>query len=83
MNDSVLLSCQEVAARLSVSARTLRRWVAAGEFPPATTVLPGGHLRWRLAAVDEWVASRDVAAGGGVKEKIGNPRPDTDGQVRS
>jgi excisionase family DNA binding protein len=54
-----LLSPREVADRLSVSIRTLKRWVAAGQFPAATTLLPGGHLRWREAVVDRWVADHE------------------------
>ena len=46
-----LLSAKSVRELLDVSDRGLRRWVAAGKFPPADLRI-GRNLRWRKSTVD-------------------------------
>lgn len=54
-----LLSLAKVAERLDVSTKTVRRWLAAGEFPAATHALPKGQLRWDELTVEFWIRSRN------------------------
>jgi excisionase family DNA binding protein len=56
----------QVAERLGVSSRTVRRWLAYGELPHI--VLPGGRLiRVPSDALEAWLESRVVGTpkGGG------------------
>lgn len=46
-----LLSAKSVRELLDVSDRGLRRWVAAGKFPPADVKI-GRNLRWRQSTID-------------------------------
>ena len=50
MGDPGMLSVSEAAARLGVSAKTLRRYADAGKVP--YTRLPSGHRRFRSDAID-------------------------------
>lgn len=52
--ESPLLDSHEVAAYLKVSESTLSRWRSAGGGPPFVRL--GGVARYRLAAVDAWLA---------------------------
>lgn len=54
-----LLKPAEVAARLAVNPRTLRRLVHLGQVPAPVTV--GGAKRWRPADLDAWLASGRVS----------------------
>lgn len=47
-----LLSKAALAARLSLSARTIENMVKAGEFPPGVRV--GRYVYWTEAAVIAW-----------------------------
>ena len=49
-----LKDCDEVAAWLRVSAKTVRRWVASGHCPKPVRV---GEklLRWRTSDLQEWL----------------------------
>jgi len=49
-----LLSISSVAARLDVSSKTVRRWIASGTFPQPIT-LPGGHQRWTEISIEVWI----------------------------
>ncbi len=51
---SPLMFSREVAAYLKVSESTLSRWRSAGTGPPFIRL--GGIARYRLTAVDEWLA---------------------------
>ena len=51
---SPLMHSREVAAYLKVSESTLSRWRSAGTGPPF--LLLGGIARYRLDAVDRWLA---------------------------
>jgi len=48
MNERELMTTQEVARRLRMSERTLRRWVSSGLLPEP--VLPG---RWLRKTIDD------------------------------
>lgn len=49
---ATLLSKAALAARLSLSARTIENMVKAGEFPPGVRV--GRYVYWTEAAVTAW-----------------------------
>lgn len=51
---SPLMDSREIAAYLKVSESTLSRWRSAGQGPPFLRL--GGIARYRLDAVDEWLA---------------------------
>jgi excisionase family DNA binding protein len=51
-----LLTTDEVASHLKVSAKTVRNWRHAGDGPPARKLR--GVVRYVRAEVDAWVASR-------------------------
>ncbi len=55
--EHALLTTTEVAARLTISRRTLQRMVAAGEFP-APMRRNRKWIRWRLADVQQFLDSR-------------------------
>jgi len=52
-----LVSLDDVADHLDVSAATLERWRVAGDGPPWTT--RGGAVRYRWSDVDAWVDSQE------------------------
>jgi excisionase family DNA binding protein len=54
-----LLTANEVAEFLSVSAETVLRWTRRGDLPGFR--LPGGALRYRLEAIETWLAERETA----------------------
>ncbi len=57
---------QKTTARiLNVSPRTLRRWIAAGQFAPARK-LPNGERRWLKRDVHEWEKALPKDESGGV-----------------
>jgi predicted DNA-binding transcriptional regulator AlpA len=45
----------EIAAEMGVDVRTLRRWPAAGRFPPPDKKI-GRVMRWRPSTVIAWFA---------------------------
>ncbi|WP_435195401.1 helix-turn-helix transcriptional regulator [Streptomyces sp. NRRL F-5630] len=51
---SPLMDSREIAAYLKVSESTLSRWRSAGQGPPFLRL--GGIARYRLDAVDAWLA---------------------------
>lgn len=53
----MLIDVDEVARRLAVSAQTVRRLVAAGQFPAPIRV--GRSVRWRLADVEAWIDEQE------------------------
>lgn len=53
----VLMSLKRVARTLAVSEKTLRRWVAKGDFPPGLRV--GRCWRWSTTTVERWLAERE------------------------
>lgn len=55
-------STGQVAALLNVTDQTVMRWVLAGRFPPPELRSDGGHRRWAIADVDEWIASNRPAS---------------------
>lgn len=52
-----LLTVGDLALRLQVGARTIRRWRERGLLPPAVEV--AGVVRWRPAAIEAWIAARE------------------------
>lgn len=53
MSRDTLMSAQDIAEKLGVSLRTVYRWKADGDLPPALRV--GRHLRYRPDDIDEWL----------------------------
>ncbi len=51
-----LLTARQVAELLSVSTETVLRWVRRGDLPGFR--LPSGQLRFRLEAIEAWLADR-------------------------
>jgi predicted DNA-binding transcriptional regulator AlpA len=56
---SDMLNKVQLAAALSVSTRTIDRWIATGE-APTYVVLPSNRLRWRWSDVMRWLEARRV-----------------------
>lgn len=54
-DDALLLDTQQVAAMLSVSINTVRRWREQGKLPPAISLF--GRVRWRRADLVAFIAS--------------------------
>jgi predicted DNA-binding transcriptional regulator AlpA len=52
-----MLSKTELAQALSVSTRTIDRWIAERTGPPYVR-LPRGRLRWRWGDVQVWLRER-------------------------
>lgn len=52
-----LLDTADVAALFGVGESTVRRWRDRGEGPPFVRV--GGVVRYRPAAVEEWLSDRE------------------------
>ena len=55
ITSSPLMDSREIASYLKVSESTLSRWRSAGQGPPFLRL--GGIARYRLDAVDVWLAS--------------------------
>lgn len=53
-----LIPIAHVAALLSVDQKSIRRWVARGQFPVPLRLV-GNAMRWRKSAVDSWIADRE------------------------
>lgn len=54
-----LLKREEVLYHCGISASTLFRMIAKGEFPRQRCLSPGGEsARWLESEIDEWVNSR-------------------------
>lgn len=58
----VLFTAEQLAAKLNVKVKTIRKWRYEGTLPPETMLKVGRHLvRYRLGKVLEWLnASRSV-----------------------
>jgi excisionase family DNA binding protein len=56
------LSIAQAAARVSVSTRTIKRWIGAGDLPAARSPSPKGkgHLRVRLGDLEAVLARGTV-----------------------
>jgi excisionase family DNA binding protein len=55
-----LLTAREVANVLGVSAETVLRWTRRGDLPALR--LPGGAIRFREGALEEWLNARATPA---------------------
>ena len=53
-----LLSVQDLADRLAVDARTVRRWRRDRVLPEALEI--AGVIRWRREVVDQWILDREA-----------------------
>jgi len=63
MNDTPILTAQELSAYIGVPYKTLLAWRVEGFGPPAMKL--GRHLRYRKADVDQWLTEqREDAVGG-------------------
>jgi predicted DNA-binding transcriptional regulator AlpA len=71
MSTTKLLSIGSVADALDVSDKTIRRWLAAGNFP-RPVVLPNGEYRWHDYAIQSWAATLLPA----------EPKPETEEPVK-
>lgn len=71
-----LLTARQLADVLGVSTDTLLRWTRAGEVPAIK--LPGGAVRYRPDAIEEWLDGRTTSRAGAAVEES----PDTPGHAR-
>lgn len=53
-----LLTARAVADLFDVSAETVLRWTRRGDLPAIK--MPGGAIRYREDAIDEWLAARST-----------------------
>ena len=51
------VTARDLAQRLRVDPKTVRRWRDEGRLPSALTV--GGVVRWRAEIIDEWIAEQE------------------------
>jgi predicted DNA-binding transcriptional regulator AlpA len=51
----VLINAEELARIMDISERTLWRLLSGGKVPQPVRI--GRNTRWRLAEVEEWIAS--------------------------
>ena len=56
-----LYGANDVCAIFKVSPRTLRRWIAAGNFPPPRRIYPNGENRWTRTMIDEVIGAMPIA----------------------
>lgn len=59
MNESQILTPNQVAEMLMVSPAAVRQWAAKGQIPAMTT--PGGHRRFKLGDVIEFAQGRGMS----------------------
>jgi len=52
----MLITANEVAKRLSVAPKTVRKWAKMGRIP--VTALPGNNLRFDEAVIERWIERR-------------------------
>jgi predicted DNA-binding transcriptional regulator AlpA len=56
-----LVSAADLIKQLGVSRQTLCKWVRSRQFPEAIFVSIGSPARWRVADVEDWLASKQAA----------------------
>lgn len=54
------LTLQQVATQVGASKATIKRWVAAGDFPPPRRLGPR-TVRWLLSEVDGWLSAAPLS----------------------
>ena len=52
---AVLLTAEDLAARMQVDSRTIRRWRRRGAIPAGMEI--AGVIRWRTEEIDAWIAA--------------------------
>jgi len=52
----MLITAKEVAKRLSVAPKTVRKWARLGRIP--VTALPGNNLRFDEVVIQNWIEKR-------------------------
>ncbi len=57
-SDERFLTKRQFAALFQVTERTIDRWLLDGELPPESKLTIGGCVRFRPAALEEWIKSR-------------------------
>lgn len=57
-----LLTLEETAARLSITADTLRRWMKAGKFPKAVSMREERTVSYKVTRTVQRVRSDDLGA---------------------
>lgn len=55
-----LLTIKQLSEKLSVSTRTIHRWIADKKIPVA--VMPGGSLRFDEKKIDNWIEANTIKA---------------------
>ena len=53
MGKKILITAEAVAAKLSLTAKTVYRWAKAGKIPGTITLY--GELRFDVARIDAWL----------------------------
>ena len=56
-----LYCANEICAIFRISPRTLRRWIAAGAFPPPRRIYPNANDRWTRTIVNEVIGAMPIA----------------------
>ena len=59
-----LLTIADIAAYTKLGARTLRRWLSAGKFPPPDFRYGAKVKRWRQKTVDDFLSAQAAERGG-------------------
>ena len=61
MTEAKILRIRDVEARIALKKSAIYEMIQRGEFPKAIKLGPRA-VGWRVADVDEWIASRPAAA---------------------
>ncbi len=60
VEESPLIGIKEIAERVGVSEKTVRRMRERGDLPPAIDL--GSVIRWRPEVIEQWLAEREEEA---------------------
>ncbi len=56
-----LYRANDVCAIFKISPRTLRRWIAAGNFPPPLRIHPNANDHWTRTVINEVIGAMPIA----------------------